>query len=166
MTGDQQQAHTATFTTPADREIHVERIFDAPRERVFALYTDPELIPEWWGPRDTTTVVDHMDVRSGGTWRFVTRDADGSEYGFRGSYREVTPPERIVQTFEFEPMAGHVSVDTVTFEELGDRTRVVTTSLFHTTEERDGMLASGMERGLNETYSRLDELLARDQSDE
>ncbi|MGI9098872.1 MAG: SRPBCC family protein [Solirubrobacteraceae bacterium] len=159
MTGHQ-QAPAATVTTPAEREIHIERVFDAPRDRVFAAFTDPELIPEWWGPRDTTTVVDQMDVRPGGSWRFVMRDSDGSETGFRGTYREVTPPERIVQTFEWEGMPGHVSVDTATFEDLGDRTKVISTSIFHTTEERDGMLDSGMERGLNETYARLDELLA------
>jgi uncharacterized protein YndB with AHSA1/START domain/DNA-binding transcriptional ArsR family regulator len=157
----QQQARAATVTTPTDREIHIERVFAAPRDRVFAVYTDPQLIPEWWGPRDLPATVDHMDVRHGGTWRFVTRDADGSETGFRGTYREITPPERIVQTFEWEGMPGHVSVETTTFEDLGDRTKVTTTSLFHTTAERDGMLSSGMERGLNETYARLDELLAR-----
>jgi uncharacterized protein YndB with AHSA1/START domain len=80
--------------------------------------------------------------------------------GFRGTYREVTPPERIVQTFEWEGMPGHVSVETATFEDFGDRTKVTTTSIFHTTEERDGMLGSGMEGGLNETYERLDEVLA------
>lgn len=156
-----QQAPTATVTTPADREIHVERVFDAPRDRVFAAYTDPELIPEWWGPRDTTTVVEEMDVRRGGRWRFVMRSADGSELAFHGVYREVTAPERIVQTFEWEGMPGHASVETATFEDLGDRTKVTTVSVFHTTEERDGMLASGMERGMHETYARLDELLAR-----
>jgi uncharacterized protein YndB with AHSA1/START domain len=156
-----QQAPAATITTPTEREIHIERVFDAPRDRVFAVYTDPELIPEWWGPRDTTTVVDEMDVRRGGRWRFVMRAPDGSESGFHGTYREVTPPERIVQTFEWDGMPGHVSVETATFEDLGDRTKVTTTSIFHTTEERDGMLGSGMEGGLNETYARLDELLAR-----
>ena len=161
MTNDQQQATAATLTTPTDREIRVERVFDAPRDRVFAAYTDPKLIPEWWGPRDSATIVDQMDVRAGGSWRFVMRTADGSETGFRGTYREVSPPERIVQTFEWEGMPGHVSVETATFEDLGDRTKVTTTSLFHTTEERDGMLASGMEGGLNETYARLDELLDR-----
>jgi uncharacterized protein YndB with AHSA1/START domain len=161
MTNDQQQAPTATLTTPTEREIRVERVFDAPRDRVFAVYTDPELIPEWWGPHDTTTVVDRMDVRAGGGWRFVVRSSDGTETGFRGTYREVTPPERIVQTFEWEGMPGHVSVETATLEDLGDRTKVTTTSIFHTTEERDGMLASGMEGGMNETYARLDELLAR-----
>ena len=161
MTSDQQQGQTATLTTPTDREIHVERVFDAPRDRVFAVYTDPKLIPEWWGPRDTAAVVDRMDVRTGGDWRFVVRTSDGSETGFRGTYREVTPPERIVQTFEWEGMPGYVSVETAEFEDLGDRTKVTTTSIFHTTEERDGMLDSGMERGMNETYARLDELLAR-----
>jgi uncharacterized protein YndB with AHSA1/START domain len=162
MTNDQQQAPKATITTPTDREIRIERVFDAPRDRVFATYTNPDLIPEWWGPHETTTIVDEMDVRTGGRWRFVGRNADGSETAFRGAYREVTPPERIVQTFEWEPMAGHVSVETAMFEDLGDgRTKVTTVSLFHTTEERDGFLASGMERGLNETYERLDEVLAR-----
>jgi uncharacterized protein YndB with AHSA1/START domain len=161
----QQQAQAATITTPTDREIHIERVFDAPRDRVFAAFTDPTLIPAWWGPRDTTAVVDQMDVRAGGSWRFVVRTSDGSETGFRGTYREVTPPERIVQTFEWEGMPGHVSVETATFEDLGDRTRIVTTSIFHTTEERDGMLASGMERGLNETYARFDELLAGNPAD-
>ena len=160
MTSDPQQVPTATVTTPTEREIRVERVFAAPRDRVFSVYTDPELIPEWWGPHGTTTVVDQMDVRPGGSWRFVMRNSDGSETGFRGTYREVTPPERIVQTFEWEGMPGHVSVETATFEDLGDRTKVTTTSIFHTTEERDGMLQSGMERGLNETYARLDELLA------
>jgi len=151
----------AVVTTPSEREIRVERVFDAPRERVFAVYTDPQLIGEWWGPRGTTTIVDRMDVRTGGGWRFVVRDADGGETAFRGTYRELTPPERIVQTFEWEGMPGHVSVETATFEDLGERTRVTTLSLFHTAEERDGMLGSGMEGGLNETYARLDELLAR-----
>jgi uncharacterized protein YndB with AHSA1/START domain len=157
-----QQQEKATITTPSERQIRIERVFNAPRDRVFAVFTDPQLIPEWWGPRGMTTEVDRMDVRVGGGWRFVGRSSDGSETAFRGTYREVTPPERIVQTFEWEGMPGHVSVETATFEDLGDRTKVTTVSLFHTTEERDGMIASGMERGLNETYSRLDELLARD----
>ncbi|MDX6660494.1 MAG: hypothetical protein QOJ55_1316, partial [Solirubrobacteraceae bacterium] len=130
--GQQTTAGTTTVTTPAEREIVSERVFDAPRDRVFAAYTDPELIPRWWGPRGTTTIVDQMDVRPGGAWRFVGRDSDGSETAFRGTYREVTPPERIVQTFEWEGMPGHVAVETATFEDLGGRTRVTAHSLFHT----------------------------------
>lgn len=160
-----QQTPTATVTTPTDREIHIERVVDAPRDRVFAAFTDPQLIPQWWGPHGTTTIVDVMDVSPGGSWRFISQDSDGSETAFRGTYREVVAPERIVQTFEWEGMPGHVSVETATFEDLGDRTKIITTTLFHTTEERDGMLSSGMERGMNETYARLDALLAGAASD-
>jgi len=155
---DQQEAPTTTVTTPTDREIHIERVFDAPRERVFATFIDPTLIPEWWGP---TTVVDQMDVRPGGSWRFVAHNADGSEVVFAGTYREVIPPERIVQTFESGWTPGRVHVQTFTFEDLGDRTRLSTTMLFDTTEERDGVLGYGVETGVNETYARFDELLAR-----
>jgi uncharacterized protein YndB with AHSA1/START domain len=161
MTSEQTEARRALITQPSDREIRSERVFDAPRDVVFAAYTDPELISEWWGPDGTTTIVDVMDVRAGGSWRFEIRNSDGSETAFRGTYREVTPPERIVQTFEWEGMPGHVAVETATFTEQGDSTRLLTTSLFHTTEERDGMVASGMESGMNETYARLDALLAR-----
>jgi len=163
MTHDPQHATAGltTVTTPSDREIVSERVFDAPRDRVFAAFTDPELIPQWWGPRDQTTIVDQMDVRPGGAWRFVIRDSDGAENGFRGTYREVSPPERIVQTFEWEGMPGHVLVETVTLEDLGGRTKMTNISLFHTTEERDGMLASGMESGMSESHDRLDELLAK-----
>jgi uncharacterized protein YndB with AHSA1/START domain len=164
MTTDQQEIITGvtTLTTPADREIASERVFEAPRERVFAAYTDPELISQWWGPRGTKTIVDQMNVRAGGTWRFVVRnDSDGKENGFKGIYREVTPPERVVQTFEWEGMPGHVIIETATFEDLSGRTRVRTNSLFHTSEERDGMISSGMERGLTESHERLTELLAR-----
>ena len=157
MSPDQQQAPSVTVTTPTDREIHVERVFDAPRERVFAVYTDPQLIPEWWGP---TTVVDQMDVRTGGSWRFVAHNADGSEMAFRGEYREVTPPERIVQTFEREGMPGR-HIETHAFEDLGGHTKLTLTLVFDTTEERDGVLEYGGESGMNETYARLDALLAR-----
>jgi uncharacterized protein YndB with AHSA1/START domain len=162
MTNDQldKAAGSTVLSTPADREIRSERVFDASRERVFAAYTDPELIPEWWGPRRMTTIVDQMDVRPGGAWRFIMREPNGDESGFRGTYREVTPPLRIVQTFEWEGMPGHVILETATFEDLGGRTKVTTSSLFHATEERDGMLASGMEQGLTETHDRLAELLA------
>lgn len=160
---DQQQAHAAKVATEGDREIVTERVFDAPRERVFQAYVDPELIPQWWGLRSDTTTVDKMDVRVGGDWRFLSDGPDGS-HAFRGTYREIDPPEKLEQTFEWEGLPGHVVVETTLFEDLGDgRTKVSTRSLFHTTEERDGMLASGMEIGLNESYERLDELLAKGQ---
>ena len=163
MSGEQQQQSggRAIVTTPTDREIQIERWFDAPRERVFAVYTDPALIPEWWGPQGVTTIVDEMDPRTGGRWRLICRNADGSEDAFRGAYREVTAPERISQTFEWEGMPGYVSLETATFEDHGERTKVKTVSVFYSQEERDGMLGSGMEGGMNETYDRFDEVLAR-----
>jgi uncharacterized protein YndB with AHSA1/START domain len=151
-------AATSKVTTPSDREIRVERIFNAPRDRVWQACTDPSLVAQWWG-RGNKLVVERMEVERGGHWRFVEHGPEGTN-GFEGRYREVTPQERIVQTFEWDGMPGHVIVETATFEDLGDgRTRLVSLSLFHTTEERDGMLHSGMEQGLNESYAVLDRLL-------
>ena len=155
-----QQLKTATVTTPTDRTIHIERIFEAPRDRVYEAMTNPDLVPKWWGQPESETIVDKMDVVAGGQWRFVQKMEDGSEQGFRGTYREVTPPERTVTTWEWEGMPGHIIIETTELEDLGDRTKVTTTSLFHTNEERDGMLASGMEKGLNASYFQLDDLLA------
>jgi uncharacterized protein YndB with AHSA1/START domain len=149
----------ATVTTPSDREIRIERIFDAPRERVWKALTDPALVAQWWG-RGNKLVIERMEVERGGHWRFVEHSPEG-KHGFEGRYREVTPPERVVQTFEWDGMPGHVAVETMTLEDLdGGRTRLVNISLFHTTEERDGMLHSGMEQGLNESYAALDKVLA------
>ena len=106
MTNAQQSTRTATVTMPSEREIHIEREFDAPRDKVFALFTDPDLIPQWWGPRGTTAEVAEMDVRTGGDYRFVIHNSDGSQTGFRGTYREVTAPERVAQTFEWDGMPG------------------------------------------------------------
>jgi len=153
-------SNATTFKTLSDREIAMERVFDAPRELVFAAYTDPAHIPHWWGPRGVTTTVDTMDVRPGGTWRFVHRDQDGAEYGFHGEYREVVPPERLVSTFEFEGMPGHVLVDTATFTEVDGKTKVTVTSLFASGEDLQGMMDSGMEAGARESWDRLAELLA------
>ena len=151
---------STTISTPTDREIRIERVFNAPRERVWRAFTDPEQVAQWWG-RGNKLVIERMEVERGGHWRFVEHGPDGV-HGFEGRYREVTPPERIVQTFEWDGMPGYVAVETAIFEDLGDgRTRVVNISLFHTTEERDGMLKSGMEQGLNESYAALDRLLAR-----
>jgi uncharacterized protein YndB with AHSA1/START domain len=151
----------ATLTTPSDREIVMSRIFNAPRDLVYKAHTDPKLIAQWWGLRSTTTIVDKFDVRPGGVWRFVQRDAGGNEYGFNGVFRELVPPERITWTWEFEGMPGHILVETMTFEDLGGKTKLTSTSLFDTVEARDGMLNSGMESGANESWDRLDELLAK-----
>ncbi|HEX2283179.1 MAG TPA: SRPBCC family protein [Thermomicrobiales bacterium] len=148
-----------SLTMPSDREITMTRVFDAPRELVFQAHTDPQHVQHWWGQRGSTTIVDTMDVRPGGAWRFVQRDPEGNEYGFRGEYREVVPPERLVYTFEFEGMPGHILVETITFEEHDGKTRLTSTSLFTSVEDRDGMLESGMESGAIESWDRLAELL-------
>ena len=155
----------STLTLPSDREILMSRVFDAPRELVYKAMTDPTMIPQWWGLRTTTTVIDKYDFRVGGEYRFVQREADGTEYGFRGEIREIKPLERVVQTFEFEGMPGHVVVDTMTLEDLGNgKTRVSTLSTFDSKEDRDGMMASGMETGANESWDLLAELLTKQQA--
>jgi uncharacterized protein YndB with AHSA1/START domain len=166
MTGTTSGAAGTTGATSVrvhgDREIHIGRVFDAPRSRVWQAFTDPELVAQWWG-RGNRLVIEHMEVRPGGRWRYVEH-AEGGTHGFEGVYREVVPEERLTNTFGWDGMPGNVVVDSSTFEDLGDgRTRVVTTSTFDTTEERDGMLAYGMEKGLNESYAALDRLLARDE---
>lgn len=149
----------ATVTTPGDREIRIERVFDAPRERVWQAFTDPTLVAQWWG-RGNTLVIERLEVERGGHWRFVEHGPDGV-HGFEGRFREVSRPERLVMTFEWDGMPGYVIIENTTFEEAGaDRTKVVTISQFYSTEERDGMLASGMEEGLDESYAALDRLLA------
>ncbi len=146
----------------SDREVLLTRIFDAPRELVFKAHTDPDLIPQWWGLRSNTTIVETMDVRLGGTWRFIQCDAQGNEFAFNGEYREVMSPERLANTFEFEGTPGHLILDTLTFEEIpSGQTKLTAVSLFETIGDRDGMLNSGMESGSNESWDRLAELLAR-----
>jgi len=138
----------------------MSRVFDAPRELVWKIYTDPVLTPDWWGPRYLTTVVEKMDVKVGGVWRFIQKDAKGNEYAFNGVYKEVKAPERLTYTFEFEPVAGHISTDTIVFEELPDgKTKVTARTTFDTLEDLEGMLQSGMEEGSVETWDRLEELL-------
>lgn len=145
---------------PAQPTIVMTRVFDAPRRLVFEAYTKPEHLKRWWGPRGYTLPVCDMDFRPGGAWRFVQRGPDGAEYGFRGVYREIVPPERLVYTFEFDGMPGHVSLETLTFDEHDGRTTLTTTALFDSIEDRDGMLKSGMEAGAAESMDRLAELLA------
>jgi uncharacterized protein YndB with AHSA1/START domain len=157
MTGT--TTNRAVVTMPRDREIHIERIVDAPRSRVWRAFTDRDQIAQWWG-RGNKLVIERDEPRRGGHWRYVEH-ADGQAHGFEGRYREVTPEERIVRTFEWDGMPGHVIVETVNFVDLGDgRTKIVMDSQFHTTEERDGFAASGMEGGMNESFAALDRLLA------
>ena len=136
-----------TVTTPGDLEIRVERVFDAPREHVFSVWTDPALIPEWWGEQ---TVVEEMDVRPGGKWRFNTGHG-----AVGGEFREVDPPARLVQTFQ-----NHLQ--TLEFEDFGDdRTKLTQTMSFATTEERDTTMQYGVEEGAKGGFARVDAVLQK-----
>jgi uncharacterized protein YndB with AHSA1/START domain len=135
-----------TVTTPSELEIRVERVFDAPREHVFSVWTDPQLIPEWWGDG---TVVEEMDVRPGGSWRFRTA------YGVvEGEFREVDPPGRLVQTFQ-----NHLQ--TLEFDDLGDRTKLTQTMRFASAEERDTTMRYGVEEGSKSGFARVDAVLQK-----
>ena len=151
---------STTLTTPGDLEIVQERVFDAPRELVYKAINDPILIPRWWGPSYLTTTVEKMDVRPGGSWRFVQRAPDGGEHGFHGEYQEVVPLERIVLTFNYEGIPGdHEAVVTTVFTDEGGKTRMTSSMRFKTKDDRDGMVQSGMESGARESDDRLAALL-------
>ncbi len=156
---------TLTVTLPSDREVVLIREFDAPRDLVFEAFSKPEHIAHWWGQKGSTMPSCEMDFRPGGAWRYVEHAADGNEYGFHGEYREISRPERITWTFEFEGLAGHVSVETMVFEDLvqdqgqNRRTRITATAVFDSVEDRDGMVQSGMAQGASESYERLAEYL-------
>ena len=160
--------HLTTARIEADPEIPIIRItrdFEATPAQLFGAHTDPDLYARWVGPDDLSTRVEHWDARRGGSWRFVNiREAEGEteEYAFRGCFHEVRD-DRIVQTFTFEGMPDAVSLETLTFEDLGDGwTRLHAQSLVDSFEAREGMLASGMETGIQEGYEKLDALLADD----
>ena len=152
---------TQITATPGKPQIVITREFDAPRDLVFRAHTDPELLVQWLGPRDLTLAIDHYHVRDGGTWRYVHKDARGSEYGFHGVFHGTPSPDAIVQTFEFEGVPGHVKLDTTTLEQRDGTTLMRTVSAFQSVEDRDGMIAADMERGVRDSGERLDELLAK-----
>jgi len=154
---------TEIIAEPGKQELFIKREFDAPRELVFKAHTDPEIYVKWVGPREMKMTIEKWEARDGGSYRF-THERDGRKYGFLGVYHELMAPERIIGTFEFDglPERGHVILGTTRFEELpGGRCRLVHQSVFQSVEDRDGMIASGMERGVNDGYEKLDELLAK-----
>lgn len=159
MTPDSTSDTTLT-AEPDEQEIVVTRVFDAPRERVYEAYTDPSLIPEWWGPSGIETTVDEMDVQPGGKWRYVQHMPDGSDVAFHGIYHETAAPERIDFTSEFGGAPGNVVLETVTFEEQDGRTKLTDTSVFQSVEARDATLESGMEEGTHDSMERFADLLA------
>jgi uncharacterized protein YndB with AHSA1/START domain len=162
-----QKNKTTIIAEPGKQELFITREFDAPRELVFKAHTDAELYAQWLGPRDLATTFEIFEPVSGGRYRFIQKDNEGNEFAFHGVTHEVTVPERIIGTFEFEglPEAGHVILETTKFESLpGNRTRITAQSVFQSVEDRDGMVQSGMEQGVVEGYERLDETLAKCQS--
>src|SRR5215469_4017554 len=144
-------AKTHIVAAPGVLQIMISREFDAPRALLYRVHTDPELLAQWLGPRRLTTHVDRWDVRDGGTWRYINRDGDGTEYGFHGVFHGTPSPEGgIVQTFEYEGTPGHVSLATFTFEQRGAKTLVRVNHVFQSVEDRDAMAESGMEDGVNQ----------------
>jgi len=151
-------ARKAKVASVGEREATVERVFDAPRDRVWKAMTDPKLIAQWWG-RGNKLDVEKWEFRKGGHWRFVEH-SDHGDHGFEGRFAEIEPPKKVVQTFEWDGMPGPTCLETMTLEDLGDGTTKLTThSLFMTGMDRDGMLQSGMETGVNASYDALDRVL-------
>ncbi|MFZ6012707.1 MAG: SRPBCC family protein [Bacteroidota bacterium] len=148
---------------PGRQELYIFREFDAPRELVFKAFTDPDLLVQWLGPKNMKMTINKFNMRTGGHFRYTHTDEKGNAYGFRGVVHEVSAPERVIQTFEFEghPERGHVSLDTSTFQTLlNNRTKMIIHSVFRSVAARDSMVMSGMEKGFGEGLRRLDELLA------
>lgn len=146
------------ITTPTEREIRFERIFNAPRERVWKAFTDPTIVAKWWA-RGNQLDVESFEVVRGGRWRFVESGPEGVNR-FEGRYREVVPFERVVRTWEWDGTPGHVAVESITMEDYEDgRTLVITVMLYHTMEERNGFLSVGVEEAAQVTCATLDALL-------
>lgn len=152
---------TNFIVEPGKQEIIVTRLMNARRDRIFKAMTDPLLIPKWWGPRKYETVVDMLEARPGGRWRFINRDESGQEHAFHGVYHSIDAPQRIVDTFEYEGVPGHVLLETHTLEARGNQTLLTTHVIYESVADRDGMVASGMEYGQNEGLERLEEVAAK-----
>lgn len=157
---------TTIAAKPGEREVIITTAIDAPRELVFKTAMDPKYIPEYWGPKEYTTIVDKMNVRTGGSWRFINKAPDGKEHAFNGVYKEVLPPERVVQTFNYEAMPGHEMTETITYDEQDGKTIIIDRAVFQSVEDRDGMLKTGMETGSIETMARFAELIKRTQKEQ
>jgi uncharacterized protein YndB with AHSA1/START domain len=155
-----QSSPTFELSLVGDREIEISYFFDAPRELVFDAMTKPEHLRNWYGPRDYTVTECEMDFRVGGKYRIVQQNPAGEEFVFFGEYREIVRPERVVQTWAFEPFGDRPSTETLTLTEVDGRTQVRASSVFMGAEDRDGVVASGMEWGARQSYERLAELIA------
>lgn len=151
--------NSITLTLPSDTEIKMVRTFDAPRELVWLAHTDCEHVRQWFARGSSMDC--EMDFRTGGGYRYVEHADDGSDYAFRGEYREIVPQQRIVQTFEFEGMPGEVAVEILTFEEHDGKTTITNLANYGSKENRDGIIASGMESGANDSWDALEALLRK-----
>jgi uncharacterized protein YndB with AHSA1/START domain len=149
---------TLQVTTPAERQIVLTRVFDAPRHLVFEALTRPELLERWFGPHGYSLAVCEVDLKVGGNWRFVVRGPDGTDMGMSGVYREISPPDRLVHTEAFDDYPGDSVVTTVLTEQDGTTTLTATCE-YPSQEIRDAVIASGMEHGAAESYDRLADLL-------
>jgi uncharacterized protein YndB with AHSA1/START domain len=155
---------TTITAQPGTPFLDIVRDFDATVPQLFRATTDPEFVVQWLGPRRLEMRLEEYNARTGGGYRYVHIDQDGSEYGFRGVFHSVVENETVVQTFEFEGAPGHVSLETATYSEVDGRARMHTRSVFPSVESRDIAIASGMEQGVVESMERLDELLARERA--
>ncbi len=156
--GEATMPKTEYVIEPGKQEIISTTILDAPRELVFRAYTDPKLFAQWWGPRRYKIKIDKFESRPGGSWRVIHVGADGSQHAFRGVNHDVVAPERICATFEYEGVPGDVALQTATFEGLANKTKLVAHQVFQSVMDRDGIVASGMQEGADESMERLAEL--------
>ena len=153
-----QNTGTLTVTLPGECEIALTRTFNAPRHLVHRAFSEPQLLRRWFGPRGWTLVTCEIDARVGGSYRYILQAPDGRELGMRGTYLELSPPERSVHTESFDDFPGEAIVTTV-FAEHDGRTTMVATLRYASPEIRDEVIQSGMEHGAAESYDRLSELL-------
>jgi uncharacterized protein YndB with AHSA1/START domain len=149
---------SAVVTLPADNQILITREFDAPKQLVYKAYTTPELVKRWWSAKRGEVTVCEIDLRVGGSWRYVMSADGGMEVGFHGEYREIVPNERIVSTEVFEGMPDAEAVDTLTLTEADGRTKLSILVEHATKEHRDAHIDSGMEAGLQDALDLLEEV--------
>ncbi len=156
---DKQPAKMQVIAEPGKPEVIATCYFNYPRALIFKAYTEPKLVERWWGPRRYITIVDRLEARPGGQWRFHNRDDQGNDYAFHGFFHTVQAPEQMVFTFEFEGAPGHVLLETITLTEQGGGTLVTDQSIYQSVADRDMMVQTGMEEGARESIERLEELL-------
>ncbi len=162
--GDKITQKAEIIAEPGKQEFIIKRVFDAPREVVFKAFIDPALYAEWLGPKGYATNLEVFEPVDGGSWRYTQKDPEGNQFSFHGVNHEVTAPEFIISTFEFDnlPEKGHVILQKAVFKTLPDeRTEYTSKSVCLSVEDRDGILQSGMEEGVNESYARLDKILEK-----